>query len=378
MVIVTKITIYFIVFILIGYSLLRFYHLWNRRGLPDWLYWMFQAVMLGTFFICQNKSVWIPDSMFKNGLLIFSAITFNVYLYTPVFCFIRGCIRWIHKKVEAKRGHRINRFFSFVNHPAKPIYLFIILSLILGIFSYANAVHMVTTEYAVSVPETNKKTEKMVIAFITDCHLGSAIDQNQWIKLVDKINDMQPDLLILGGDIVDNNTPDSYYTLLTDTLGRLQPAFGKFCVEGDNEAEQTDDYAEQMEKAGVTFLKDQTAYLYNQYRLIGLRDMSDKDKILPSSYLEQIKKDSPYTIVISHRPRKLEDIAQYNVNLTLCGHTAGGQYPVTGWIENLSSDMIYGIKKTGTMTVVTTSGVGQYGIPSKIVAPAEIVKITLS
>ena len=133
-----------------------------------------------------------------------------------------------------------------------------------------------------------------------------------------------------------------------------------------------------MEKAGVTFLKDQTAYLYNQYRLIGLRDMSDKDKILPSSYLEQIKKDSPYTIVISHRPRKLEDIAQYNVNLTLCGHTAGGQYPVTGWIENLSSDMIYGIKKTGTMTVVTTSGVGQYGIPSKIMAPAEIVKITLS
>lgn len=66
MVIVTKITIYFIVFILIGYSLLRFYHLWNRRGLPDWLYWMFQAVMLGTFFICQNKSVWIPDSMFKK------------------------------------------------------------------------------------------------------------------------------------------------------------------------------------------------------------------------------------------------------------------------------------------------------------------------
>lgn len=197
------------------------------------------------------------------------------------------------KKVEAKRGHRINRFFSFVNHPAKPIYLFIILSLILGIFSYANAVHMVTTEYAVSVPETNKKTEKMVIAFIADCHLGSATDQNQWIKLVDKINDMQPDLLILGGDIVDNNTPDSYYTLLTDTLGRLQPAFGKFCVEGDNEAEQTNDYAEQMEKAGVTFLKDQTAYLYNQYRLIGLRDMSDKDKILPSSYLEQIKKDSP-------------------------------------------------------------------------------------
>ena len=128
MVIVTKITIYFIVFILIGYSLLRFYHLWNRRGLPDWLYWMFQAVMLGTFFICQNKSVWIPDSMFKKGLLIFSAITFNVYLYTPVFCFVRGCIRWIHKKVEAKRGHRINRFFSFVNHPAKPIYLFIILS----------------------------------------------------------------------------------------------------------------------------------------------------------------------------------------------------------------------------------------------------------
>ena len=102
--------------------------------------------------------------------------------------------------------------------------------------------------------------------------------------------------------------------------------------------------------------------------------MSDKDKILPSSYLEQIKKDSPYTIVISHRPRKLEDIARYNVNLTLCGHTAGGQYPLTGWIENLSSDMIYGIKKTGTMTVVTTSGVGQYGIPSKIMAPAEIVK----
>lgn len=44
----------------------------------------------------------------------------------------------------------------------------------------------------------------------------------------------------------------------------------------------------------------------------------------------------------------------------------------------LSSDMIYGIKKTGTMTAVTTSGAGQYGIPSKIMAPAEIVKITLS
>lgn len=377
MVIVTKIAIYFIMFILIGYSLLRFYHLWNRRGLPDWLYWVFQAVMLGTFFVCQNKSVWIPDSAFKKGLLIFAAVTLNVYLYTPVFCFIRGCIRWIHKKVEKKRGHRINRFFSFVNHPVKPIYLFMILSLVIGAFSYIKAVHTVTTEYTVSVPQKDKKSSDMVIAFLSDCHLGSALDQEHWLKLVRTVKDMQPDLLILGGNMVDSNTPDAYYTLLTDTLSTIQPAYGKFCVEGDSEAEQTEEYASQMEKAGVTFLKDQTAYLYNQYRIIGLRDMSDKEKIKPSSYLEQIKKESPYTIVISHRPRKLDDIARYKVDLTLCGHTTGGQYPVRGWLERLSSDMIYGIKKTGTMTVITTSGAGQYGIPSKIMAPGEIVKITV-
>ena len=158
-------------------------------------------------------------------------------------------------KVEAKRGHRINRFFSFVNHPAKPIYLFYYFISHSGNFFLRKCSSYGNDRICCQCTGNKQKTEKMVIAFIADCHLGSATDQNQWIKLVDKINDMQPDLLILGGDIVDNNTPDSYYTLLTDTLGRLQPAFGKFCVEGDNEAEQTNDYAEQMEKAGVTFFE---------------------------------------------------------------------------------------------------------------------------
>lgn len=360
---ILRMCFYMFVALLAGYSLLRYYLLWKRTKIPNALYFVFQVVLLGALYICYQKVPLIKNELFRNVLQGISAIYFCILVYTPLFCLIREWIRRCGKKKEKK-----GKIYRFFNHPAKSIYVILGITVLIGLYSFINMRFINATEYSVRI-EKEAEEETFTVAFIADLHVGSGVTRYGIDSMIEKVNEMQADIIVLGGDVFDQNTTDQMKQYTLNGLKKLEAEYGVFFVEGDHELKQKEPFTDQITQLGITVLQDQATYLVNGIQLVGLRDHIDQKKQSVDFIMNSLDKEKPI-VVISHRPKELKKLSEYGVDLVLSGHTHG-----TDW---LSHDMVYGEKKYGTMTAITTSGVGGYGIPSKVIVPSEIVKIEIS
>ena len=195
-------------------------------------------------------------------------------------------------------------------------------------------------------------------------------------KLVQRINEQKPEIVVLGGDIFDENTTDSLKRHTGEEFKKLKASQGIYYVEGNHELRLKEDFTGYFTKAGITVLQDQIAFLPDGLQIVGLRDSADSKKISIEKIMKGVDKEKP-VLVFTHRPKQLEELSRAGVDVVLCGHTHGGQYPL-GFLAILAAnDMNYGLKKYDTMSAITTSGAGGYGIPSKLTVPSEIVKIKI-
>lgn len=362
---------YLIVLLLSAYSLLRYFYLFQRNRIPNAVYIIGNLILLLNLYVCYYKVPWIPDEMLRDVLQGISAVYLSILLYTPVFCFLRGIIRFF-----GKRKKRQGKIYKFFNHPAKTIYIILVLTALIGGFSIYNMRHITVTEYKAEVAKTSER-EALTIVYAADTHIGSAVTRNGVKRLVEQINALGADMIILGGDIFDRNTTDSLKAYTGEEFKKLKAKEGIYYVEGNQELRLKEDVTPYFKNAGITVLQDQSVRLTDGIQLVGLRDSADKKKISPEQLLSGIDTEQP-VLVLSHRPKDLELLSRAGADLVLCGHTHGGQYPLGFLAALAANDMNYGIKKYGTMTAVTTSGAGGDGIPSKLTVPSEIVKLTVT
>lgn len=362
---------YLIVLLLGAYSLLRYFYLFQRSRIPHAVYFIVNFILILNLYLCHYKASWIPDEMLRNGLQGISAVYLSILLYTPVFCFLRGIIRILGKRKKSQ-----GKIYKFFNHPAKSIYIILALTALIGGFSFYNMRHIMVTEYKA---EVSKKTEEetLTIAYVADTHIGSAVTRSGVSRLVEQILSLKADMIVLGGDIFDGNTTDSLRAYTGEELKKLKAREGVYYIEGNQELRLEEDFTGYFKKAGILVLQDQTVRLTNGIQIVGLRDSADKKKIPPEQLFGGLDTEKPI-LVFSHRPKDFEQLTSAGADLVLCGHTHGGQYPLGFLAVLAANDMNYGMKKYGAMTAVTTSGAGGDGIPSKLTAPSEIVKITVT
>ncbi len=365
--IILRMICYFVIVLLICYSLLRYYHLWSRNNLPNTAYFVLQIVFLICLVICQRKASLLPGGIFGSIFQGISAVYFSIMVFTPILCFIRGVIR-----IAGGRMKKHGKIYRFFNHPARSIYCFLVLTAMFGGFAFFQMRHLVTTEYQISLAKTSDD-ESMNIALISDVHLGSGVTENGLVKLIEKTNACNPDLILLCGDIIDNNTSAGLRSACAKHLKSFKAKYGVFYIEGNKEA-LINHYEKLFEESNVKFLEDQTIYLANGVQLIGLRDQSNKDKLPVEQVLLGMDSEKPI-IVASHRPVDLDKLAGAGTDLVLCGHTIGGQYPLGNFYARLSNDMVYGQKKFDKMNAITTSGAGGYGVPVKFISKSEIALV---
>jgi len=360
---ILRMCFYMLAALMAGYSLLRYYLLWKRTKVPNALYFVFQVALLGTLYICYQKVPLISNEILRNVLQGISAVYLCVLVYTPVFCLVREIIRRLGKKKEKK-----GKFYRFFNHPARSIYMILGITVVIGIYSFINMRLVCMNEYAVAV-EKSAQEKEFTIAMISDLHVGSGVTRHGLNRMVEKTNAMKADIIVIAGDVFDKNTTDSMKQYTLEKLKELDAEYGVFFVEGDHELKQKEPFTDQISELGITVLQDQATYLVNGIQLVGLRDRIDQKKESLDFIMNGLDKEKPI-IVVSHRPKELKELSEYGADVVLSGHTHG--------MDWLSNDMVYGTKKYGTMTAITTAGAGGYGIPSKVIVPSEILKIKVS
>lgn len=173
------------------------------------------------------------------------------------------------------------------------------------------------------------KDTRLKMVLFNDVHLGENYSLDDFQKIVNKINEQNPDIIIFAGDLIDDNKTFTEEEGTTKLLAELTANYGKYAVFGnhDHGGNGTRRYTRMMKAAAFHLLRNEqdTIKLDNgdSIKLIGVDDivLSKPNFKEPFEGLDT----SSFNLFISHAPDVVEHITQYPINLQVSGHSHGGQ-----------------------------------------------------
>jgi len=216
----------------------------------------------------------------------------------------------------------------------------------------------------------------------SDLHLSTIDGEKLLERIVDKMNSLNPDIILLSGDIVDDKAEVLKNRGIGKAFNKLNPKYGIYSINGNHEfINNVEPSVKFMEEYKMKVLRDRYELVDNSFYVIGREDVSMKsftgkerqglDKIISS-----IISDYP-KILLDHTPVKLEQAEKNEIDLQLSGHTHHGQI----WPANIITNMIYevswGYLKKGKTHYYVTSGAGTWGPPVRTGSKSEIVNIKI-
>lgn len=257
--------------------------------------------------------------------------------------------------------------------------------------AWGNSALMVN-EIKITNDKIPQSFEGFRIAQVSDLHNAELGKDNN--KLIEKLNECEPDIIVLTGDLIDSNHTNLEVALsFAQQAVKIAPCY---FVTGNHEAWVGSQYEElktSLENAGVTVLQDEAIELnYGDecIQLIGLNDpdFSERDSFLSESILEtklsQVNISNGFTILLSHRPEHFNVYQNKNIDLVLSGHAHGGQFrlPVLGGViapnQGLFPKYDAGIYTENGTTMIVSRGIGNSIIPVRINNRPEIIIIELN
>ena len=247
--------------------------------------------------------------------------------------------------------------------------------------------HVWQTDY---VLKTNKNIDPLKIVMFADSHIGTTFDADGFAKHIAEMQKQNPDIVVVVGDFVDDDTSRENMIEACKALGSIKTKYGIYFVFGNHDRGyygakrrgfSGQNLVNELEKNGVTVLLDDGILIDNQFYLIGRLDASIERFTYGSrrSMQDWVKKldKNKYMIILDHQPRDYQRQQEAEVDLVLSGHTHGGQlFPfnqVGKWIG--ANDKIYGHEKRGKTDFIVTSGLSDWAIKFKTGTKSEFVVV---
>jgi len=371
----------------------------------------------------QDRGRIVPD---HSGIAAFAGLWFLSAL-AAYFCVkVVHSIEWVwhrwHKPVPAQTNKLSARPALREDHVPDPSRrtFFRTASVVAGAAPFLGVMYGYAAERLryevrrVEIPLTSLPPELdgMEIVQISDIHLSSYMSRGSVRRAVDMANDVGADLAVVTGDLV-TGVHDSVYDCV-DEVRRLHAPLGVYGCNGNHEIyARAEDLAERLyQQAGMKMLRRENAiinYKGAQLNLIGVdyqreRMPSGRKVQMLANVAPLIRRDMP-NILLSHNPNSFNRAAELGIELTLAGHTHGGQVQVEILDVSLSparfiTDYIAGLyhrpllmpeqpkrlgetiklmpnAPKGLAALYVNRGLGTVGAPVRLGAPPEITHIVL-
>ena len=248
----------------------------------------------------------------------------------------------------------------------------IVLTSILMVYGYYKANHVIETDYIVY---TDKEigVDNFRIVQISDSHLGTTISGKELGKYIEDINKLNPDIVVITGDYVDDNTSLTDMVDGAESLGKLKTKYGVYFVYGNhdkgyfnNRSYKDEDIRRELKKNNVTILEDEVVNITDNIILIGRQDKEVNDRKDAVSLTKNLDK-SKFIIDLNHQPNDYKKEVEAEMDLVLSGHTHGGQLCPLGTFGIIlgSNDKTYGIETRDKTTFIVNSGISGWAIKFK-------------
>ncbi len=185
--------------------------------------------------------------------------------------------------------------------------------------------------------KTDKLHDEIKIAFIADLH--SCDNGGGQAHILNMVSKAAPDIVLLGGDIVDDHLPQQKAMGFLSAMAKSYPCY---YVSGNHEfwSGEIEDIKADIKALGITVLEGERADVEVNGQIISLFGIDDPEvgeKEFTRQLIncgEHIDKNR-YSILLTHRPERVESYLLYDFDLILAGHTHGGQMRIPLLVNGL-------------------------------------------
>jgi uncharacterized protein len=356
-----------IILFLIIYSSLAFYISWN-----GW-------VWLHSVFGLQNK--WIYG--IAAGLLFYSYIIgrgiknlsyfrvigsywFAVLQYSILFLPIINIMAWI--LIMAGLPKEIVILWTGLIVLGAFILLFI-----MGTY---NAYSPVIRTYSIAIPKQSNQRSKLRIAMASDMHFGHLSGLSHLRRLVKEVNELGPDIILLPGDIIDDDPVPFIEKKMGDVMKELTAPLGVYGVLGNHEyyGRAIPEFVKEMQRIGINILQDEVVTIDESFKLVGRKDKTDSKRKSIEKLLSDVDTTFPI-IMMDHQPAEIKIAEKFGADVILSGHTHRGQMAPNHLVTKKIFDLDWGYQKFNQLHAIVSSGYGFWGPPIRIGSRSEIVLI---
>lgn len=220
------------------------------------------------------------------------------------------------------------------------------------------------------------------IAFLSDIHAGSYLNEKDLCRLFARVAEKQPHLVCLGGDLI--NTREREILMYRRPLQLLSPELGILAVPGNHDQFWGHDlglWEAFLSEQGVRVLiNDGLRLTFGgvSFWVAGVDDLTEGRPDLAMA-LEGSTREEP-KILLSHNPDMFFEASSMGLDLTLSGHTHGGQVKVFGKVVLSHSRFGWheGLFDEHGCYLYVGRGVGVTVLPLRIGAPAEVPIVELT
>lgn len=222
-----------------------------------------------------------------------------------------------------------------------------------------------------------KERDGMVLVALSDLHLGLLSNKSKLTALMNRVDQLHPDMIFIVGDLVDGNAREAEPFI--PILKTLQAPLGVWAVTGNHDFYAgLDQSLSLFEKAGFKVLHDQSVLVTNGLVVAGVDDLGTRFWE-GSKPVEAALTNRPVgaTLFLSHTPTLAENAAAHGVGLMLSGHTHNGQIWPFNYLVRMRYNLMAGEYEINGMTVIVCSGTGTWGPTMRLWKRSEFLKITL-
>ncbi len=234
---------------------------------------------------------------------------------------------------------------------------------------------------SVTIPGLAPGFDGYRIAHVSDLHIGSHDDRSRGLEWAGRVSALRADLVAVTGDLVTSGT--AYYADAAEVVASFHGNDGVYVVMGNHDQWNNDALTREVEARGPRVLKNESVVLERgSARLViaGVDDAyTDKDDI--DRTLAGRPAGVP-TVLLAHYPDFFRHAARHGVELTLSGHTHGGQFGLPFWADRLNLAVALGQRARGLLAVgrhqsYVNAGLGTTGPPIRLGVAPEIAVIVL-
>lgn len=276
----------------------------------------------------------------------------------------------------------LNKIFHFINKDVlyslthhNYISLFsvvgiVLLLLFIGNIRYHNKRRV---HFDIETSKLSPNQNPIRVVGISDLHLGYTIGGDELQEWVQIINAEKPDIVVFGGDLIDNNVELVKHLELDKILQKIEAPMGVYACLGNHEyiagVKESIDF---HNKSDIKVLKDTTVMVADNLTIIGRDDKMNGNRKPLSKVVNGINNGS-FRLLLDHQPNNLEEAENQNIDLQFSGHTHYGQiFPITLVVEAMFENP-HGMIEKGLTQIYVSSGLGIWGGKFRLGTQSEYV-----